>query len=603
MQNKIRWPPSLNQKGEFLMNSIQSRLLLMLLIFILFPYFLVVLLIYGYTKNSVEKHELGNSQEQIEESSEELRQYFSEMLDLPFLLYRDPELFRIFNNEVENSNYLEKSIQNFYLMRKEIRQVRFYMDKNKESFTVYNAMVSARKSKNNFLKQPYIKQLTESNVSNIIEPPHLIKNYNNAAIVPKSDQTKVLTFHHTITDVFTNEFLGVISMDVELSKVAQIIDDLTKEKEESVFLLNEYNQVIYASDSKRIGQPASPELMKQLKREKDSNGDIPLSKTLSAPLEKWRLVKITPSEVLFHEVRQTVYTYILVGLGVGALGLIMMSVIAYKISNPIKRLTRKVRMIDGGHTNMAFDNRREDEIGYLEKHIKDMMARINRHIDREYKLEIENKENQFRALKSQVNPHFLFNTLQSIGAVALRSGAPNVYKLVTSLSKMMRYSMQANEWVLVKEEINYIKAYLSLQMERFYNNINYSITISSKVLEMEIPSMILQPLVENFFKHSYEEGFTDACLTISGEMEKGILHFIVEDDGASLTENELQSLREYIYKSHRKGVAVKEHIGLKNIHDRLVLNYGSKAGIKVDRDQGRGFIVEVFIPIEMESTE
>nr|WP_239587605.1 sensor histidine kinase [Bacillus pakistanensis] len=575
----------------------------MLLIFILFPYFLSVLLIYGYTKNSVEKHELANSQEQIEESLEELQQYFNEMLDLPYLLYRDADLFRIFKNEVEDSSYLEKSIQNFYLMRKEIRQVRFYIDRGKESFTVYNAMVSVRKSKPAFLKQPYIKQLYQSNVKHIIEPPHPIKNYNNAAIVPKTDQTKVITFHHKITDVFTGEFLGVISMDVELNKFAQIADDLIKEKEESVYLLNENDQVIYSSNTKLIGHYASTELKKQLQQKEGVNDDILLSKTLSAPLSEWKLVEITPSEVLFHEVRQTAYTSIVVGLGVGALGLMMISVITYKITHPIKRLTRKVRTIDGGHTEIPFDDKRHDEVGYLEKHMKDMMDRINLHIDREYKLEIENKENQFKALKSQVNPHFLFNALQSIGAVALRSNAPNVYQLVTSLSRMMRYSMKANEWVQVKEEMNYIESYLSLQMERFRNNIYYSVQISTEVFEMKIPSMILQPLVENFFKHSYEEGFTDAHLTIFGGRKDEFLHFIVEDNGASLADNELQALRKNIYTSPQKGEYAKEHIGLKNIHDRLVLNYGEKAGIKVDTNQGQGFAVEIFIPVKNKITE
>ncbi|WP_163528521.1 cache domain-containing sensor histidine kinase [Halobacillus ihumii] len=585
------------------MNSIQSRLLLMLLLFIILPYFLSVLLIYGYTKNSVEKHELANSQEQIEESTEELQQYLNEMLNLPYILYRDTDLFHIFKNEVENSSYLEKNIKNFYLMRKEIRQVRFYMDKGRESITVYNAMVSARKSKPNFLKQLYIEQLYQSNVKHIIEPPHPLVNYNNAAIVPQSDHTKVITFHHKINNVFTEEFLGVISMDVELNKFAQITDDLMQEKEESVYLLNEHDQVIYSSETKLIGHPAPAALKVQLKQGEGENNDILLSKTLSAPLNEWKLVKITPSEVLFREVQQTAYTSIVVGLGVGVLGLIMISLITYKITSPIQQLTRKVRTIEGGYTEVPFDNRRHDEIGYLEKHMKEMMERINLHIDREYKLEIENKENQFRALKSQVNPHFLFNALQSIGAVALRSNASNVYQLVTSLSKMMRYSMQANEWVQVKEEMKYIESYLFLQKERFRNKIHYSVQISPKVLEINIPSMILQPLVENFFKHSYEEGFTDAQLTISGEINDGFLHFIVEDDGASLTDKELQELRNNIYTSTQKGAYGKEHIGLKNIHDRLVLNYGEKAGIKVDTNQEQDFVVEIFIPVENQIAE
>ena len=123
------------------------------------------------------------------------------------------------------------------------------------------------------------------------------------------------------------------------------------------------------------------------------------------------------------------------------------------------------RGIEGWNLNAPFDIRREDEIGHLERHIKDMMNRINLHIDREYKLELENRKNQHRALKSQINPHFLFNALQSIGAVAMLSEAPKVYRLVTSLSKMMRYSIRVDQQATVRSEIAYVKAYLNLQEE------------------------------------------------------------------------------------------------------------------------------------------
>lgn len=581
------------------MKSIQSRLLFMLFIFIILPYFLSVFLIYIYTKNSVEQHELENSREQIQESSIEIEQYSDEMINLPFILYHDPDLFRIFNNETDDSAYLENSLENYYLMRNEIRQVRLYMDQGEESFAVYNGMVSARKSPPDFLQQGSIKQLYHSNAKYMIEPPHPIENYNNAAIVPQSDNTMVMTFHHKIVDVLTNDFLGILTTDIDLDAYGQITNNLVQEEGETVLLVDENEDVIYANDYELIGKPVPSDLQQQMKSPEDSIGDnIILSRTLSDPLHQWKLVKITPSEALFQEVRETAYTSILVGIGVGILGVIMISMIIYKVTYPIKRLSQKVSTIKGGDVDVPFDNSRQDEIGYLEKHMKDMMDRINLHIDREYKLEIENKENQFRALKSQVNPHFLFNALQSIGAVALRSKAPNVYQLITSLAKMMRYSMQANDWVLVRDEVNYIESYLMLQKERFRNNVNYSINLNETILNMTIPSMLLQPLVENFFKHCYEEGFYEAHLTIRGEVKEGSLYLVVKNDGASLTDKELQLLRNNIYTAPYEGAYSAEHIGLKNIHDRLVLNYGQSAGLEVDTNHGQGFLVKISIPLE-----
>lgn len=575
----------------------------MLLIFIILPYFLSVLLIYIHTKDRIETHELENSQEQMEKLSVELEQYFDDMVNLPYILYRKPDFFRIFTNGFEDSIYfnqiaMEENIETFYLMRHEIRQVRFYLDKYKESFTVYNAMISARKSHPDFMKQDSIQKLYHSNSQFLIEPPHKIGNYNNAAIVPDSDKTMVVTIHHKIVDVLSNQFLGVTSIDMDLDAYARICNTLIQKKDEKVLLINSNNVVMYANDSSLIGKEANPSLLKEVENSSmDKDENIVMAKTLSEPLDQWKIVKITPSKLLFFDVRQTAYTNTLVGIGVGLLGVLMIGIVSYRITRPIKLLSNKVRTIEGGNLNVPFDDNREDEIGHLEKHIKEMMNRINLHIDREYKLEIENRKNQFRALKSQVNPHFLFNALQSIGAVALKHNSSKIYQLVTSLSKMMRYSIRADQWVRVQEEVDYIKAYLTLQMERFGNHVNYSIHIDETVLDKKIPSMILQPLVENYFKHCYEEGYYDGHLHIDGRIHGDILHLVVENDGSSLTQAELEILRKNIYSAPYEGSFSHEHIGLKNIHDRLVLHYGSEAGLMVDTKHGQTFIVQLVIPL------
>ncbi|MDR0140338.1 sensor histidine kinase [Metabacillus idriensis] len=583
------------------MKSIQSRLLIMLLIFIILPYFLSVFFIYTYTKSSVEQHELENSREQLQKNANELEQYFDGMIDFPYILYRNPDLFRIFNNGFEDSIYfspktMEKSLETFYLMRNEIRQIRFYIDKNKESFTLYNAMISTRRYQPEFLKQSPINELYASDSNYLIEPPRPLVNYNNAAIVPKSDKTMVMTFHHKITDVLSRKFLGIITIDIDMGGYARICNNLVQGDESSVLLIDSEDRVLYSNDRELIGKPLSKQRLNGNGSGKDDN--ILLSKELSGSLNGWKLIKITSSQALYEDVRKTAYTNILVGLGVGLLGLMMIGIISNRITRPIAKLSSKVRSIEGGNQNVPFDDDRDDEIGHLESHMKDMMNRINSHIDREYKLEIENRKNQFRALKSQINPHFLFNALQSIGAVALRSNAPKVYQLITSLSRMMRYSLQADQWVLVRDEADYTKAYLSLQSERFGETVSYSVNIDESIMEMTIPSMILQPLAENFFKHTYEDGYSSAHLSIIGKENGDHLHFLVENDGPGIAPDELQALRNNICTPPYEGTYSHEHIGLKNIRDRLLLRYGPVAEFTVDSKNGKGFSVSMKIPIE-----
>ncbi|MDQ0897697.1 MULTISPECIES: sensor histidine kinase [unclassified Paenibacillus] len=588
------------------MKSIQKRLLILLLVFIILPYFLSVLLIYRQTKENVERHELENSREQMQQVSEDLEQYFDDIVNLPYILYRNPDLFRVFEQGFESSLYFNqleiyKGMTTFYLMRSEIRQIRFYIDEGNSSFTVYNAMLSSRKRKPELLKQASIQKLINSKMSYLIEPPHQIENYNNSSFMPPSDKSMVLTVHHKILDALSKEFLGIITIDIDLDKIARISNHFLRKNKESVLLSDSDGYVIYASDEALIGKAVPAELQKRINTSaagaQSPDGDIVFSRTLPEPINEWHFAKITSSKFLFENVRKTAYTNIIVGVIVVVLGLLMVAIISYKVTRPIKLLSRKVLSIEGGNMNAEFDDKREDEIGSLERHIMDMMNRINRHIDQEYKLEIENRKNQHRALKSQINPHFLFNSLQSIAAVALLSESPRVYQLITSLSKMMRYSIRVDQKATVRSEADYVRAYLNLQEERFQTDFSYSIDLPKVILPIPVPSMILQPLVENFFKHCYDEGYDQPYLHIYGEIQGEYLNLVVESNGRSMTDDELLSLKNKIYTPVNEGNYSLEHIGLKNIHDRLVLHYDQTAGIELDSMQGQGFSVRLVIPL------
>ncbi|AJY75888.1 cache domain-containing sensor histidine kinase [Paenibacillus beijingensis] len=586
------------------MKSIRSRLLAMLLVFIIIPYFLSVLLIYCHTKQKAEQHELADSRDQIQKTAEDLEEYYEDLLDLPYILYRNPDLFRIFEKGFESAIYfnqleIDKGMKTFYLMRREIRQIRIYIAKGEDSFTVYDAMVSPRKHQPEIMRQLAIRRLMGSKSNVLIEPPHRIQNYHRSANVPQSDKTMVLTIHHKMVDVLSNEVLGVVTIDFDLNRLADICSRITHGVDETVYLTDSNGYVMYASDPGLIGsRPDSQDQAAMLTSIGRGNpGDIVLSNKLTGALNDWQLTKFTSSRLLYRDARETAYSSMMVGGGMMLLGLIMVSIISDRITRPIRLLSRKIRRIEGGNMDVPFNSMGKDEIGHLERHIKEMMNRINTHIERQYKLEIENRTNQFRALKSQINPHFLYNALQSIGAVALRSHNPEVYRLITSLSKMMRYTIRGNQWTTVRKEIEHVEAYLLLQAERFRSDFQYTIAIEEALLDFRIPAMIIQPLVENFFKHGVEEGWHEAQLRIYAEMNNDRVTLAVENDGPGLADEPLRALRNKLYGIGHDESNADDHIGLKNIHDRLVLNYGWNAGIILESDNGQGFKVLLVIPV------
>src|SRR5690606_23950938 len=142
--------------------------------------------------------------------------------------------------------------------------------------------------------------------------------------------------------------------------------------------------------------------------------------------------------------------------------------ISYHITKPIKRLIQSIHTMQGGNLQTEIPINSRDEIGVLARRFRQLMNQINHLVLREYRLEIANKTNQLKALQAQVNPHFLNNALQSIGTLALKHKDREVYALISSLGKLMRYNMNAEETIVpLKKEIEHVAAYLELQKQRF----------------------------------------------------------------------------------------------------------------------------------------
>jgi two-component system sensor histidine kinase YesM len=228
------------------------------------------------------------------------------------------------------------------------------------------------------------------------------------------------------------------------------------------------------------------------------------------------------------------------------------------------------------------------------------MEKINHLINREYKLELENKTNQLKVLHSQINPHFLYNTLQSIGTMALKSRVPEIYSSLTDLSQIMRYSMNMDEDVVpLAKEINYIKSYLLLQKQRFGDDLNYILDIEKGALDVKVPKMILQPIIENYFKHGFDirEGVGEIKITC--KEEESYLFIAIGDNGMGVTEQRLKEIHDHLLAEQSNGKGYS-NIGLKNVYARLQLYYTDEALMKLQNRNSGGFLVTLRLPLEME---
>ena len=224
-----------------------------------------------------------------------------------------------------------------------------------------------------------------------------------------------------------------------------------------------------------------------------------------------------------------------------------------------------------------------NEIGALHHQFHQMALRIQNLVKVNYVNEILAKDAQLKALRSQISPHFLYNTLDTLYWMALEEGAEQVADLTQALSEIFKISLSEGvEFISVGDEIRFIEDYLHIQNVRFENKFLVKILVDEEIMDMHIIKQILQPFVENAIYHGLEPKIGKGCITITGKTQEDHLIFTVEDDGVGLPD----------------GVDVMQGYAVSNVYQRIRLHYGEKADIQFESCPGEGTTVKLILPVE-----
>lgn len=262
-------------------------------------------------------------------------------------------------------------------------------------------------------------------------------------------------------------------------------------------------------------------------------------------------------------------------------------------------ILKSIRKVQKGDLNVVIDNCGTDEMGELGNQINKMLERIRLLMDENIKRELLAKNSEIRALQNQINAHFIYNVLESIKMMAEIDEEYAISDAITSLGKLLRYSMKwAAGNVLVEEELEYIKNYLALINLRFDYEIYLSINIPEDIRRQEIPKMSLQPIVENAIYHGIEQMAEDTNIYIKGIYNGDDCLVEITDAGKGMTEIEVEELQKKIAGEIETGGGSGNGIGLKNVQDRISMAFGTNYGIEVASKIGCYTKVMVNIPMQ-----
>ncbi|NLK27344.1 MAG: sensor histidine kinase [Clostridiales bacterium] len=296
-----------------------------------------------------------------------------------------------------------------------------------------------------------------------------------------------------------------------------------------------------------------------------------------------------PYEELTYKVDSARNLTIFLTLMAILISLFFFYLLSTRISNPISTLTGFMKQVENGDFNVIVDSEREDEIGQLSRSFNQMVNRIKELIEEVYLTKIKKKEAELDALQSQINPHFLYNTIDIAYWSSRMEDAPITGEIIYNLSNFFKLGLnKGKEVTTVGKEVEHLNSYLYIQLLRYDEKPEIIVDVDEKLFNFKIIKLILQPLVENALLHGISDMDEGGRIEVLGREEGEDIVFEVKDNGKGIESSRLQTIFDEDSKH--------EGYGVKNVQDRIKIYYGDNYGLTIQSELNKGTTVIIRIP-------
>ena len=392
---------------------------------------------------------------------------------------------------------------------------------------------------------------------------------------------------------------GVFFIDLNYSAISGLCDQSTVGTKGYAFILDAKGNIVY--------HPQQQQLYNELQTENislimDTDEDTVLTGTGNdgklysiSRSEKtgWTVVDCTNVKELLSKSRQAQSVYVLTAIILVIVALLFSRFMARSITLPIQKLRDSMKKVQEGDfsvSDVVVDSK--NEIGSLTKSFDVMTHRIHELMEQNVHEQEEKRKSELKALQSQINPHFLYNTLDSIIWMAEGKKNEEVVLMTASLARLLRQSISnEDEVVPIANEVEYARGYLTIQKMRYKDKLEFQIDVDSSILYIPLIKLVLQPIIENAIYHGLKYKESKGLLIVKGFMKDGNAVLQVIDDGVGMDEETLA----HIYDKHK----VNYHsngVGVYNVQKRLKLYYGDDYGITYESEKGKGTTATITIP-------
>lgn len=422
-------------------------------------------------------------------------------------------------------------------------------------------------------------------------PTHYLKN-----------NAQVFTLERKIVDLSNFSVIGILVLNVESRYLTNILNEGQLGKSGSIFLVDSDGVIVGSKAQASIGKKLSYPFINKITSQKEGafvtyfQGTSMLVAFSTSSYTNWKTVGIVPLSELNSDILKNQWIIVFIGLVGLIVSLVLSIIFASRISAPINKLMSAMKKVENGHMDVTFEDKNFNETKELSEGFQKMVKNLKELISKVYEGELRKKEAEFKALQAQINPHFLYNTLDTINYMLIIEEKYDVSKLVTNLGDILRYNIRkGNDIVTLEEDIEQIEKYLYIQKTRFGERLHYEFDISSDTLKCRILKLLIQPIVENSINHGIEMKRGQGFVKITSGISVDCLFIKVEDNGIGIDEEQLSRI--LMEEPAYVPIGKSTHLGISNVNRRIKMYYGEKFGIEIQSGKNTGTCVTIFLPV------
>lgn len=390
--------------------------------------------------------------------------------------------------------------------------------------------------------------------------------------------------------------LGSVYMNVKISALDRLIESVAVSPNGTLLLADGAGNVLWhrnpeAYQVQLTGIPFYSEMMrsKQPFSTHRLNGELYRVSIVQSSYNNWYYISLIPQSDLNAQSRD-LRRFLFVTLLFFGVSFVLLAWWASRfITRPVRQMALAMKQIHKDNLGFRLPATSDDEIGLLQSAFNSMRGRITDLIQEVRIVSEKEKEAEVRALQAQINPHFVYNSLDTINWMAMEKRQTEISSMIAALSDIMRYAIRPGEqWVTLEEELQWARNYAYLQKMRFEERFEIVFDVDPMLLLSKVPRLFLQPYLENSILHGMEDVEAGGLITVTvtSDLTTGGIRVLLADNGSGIPKDDLQDIM------HRRS----RGIGIYNLDDRLKLEFGSEYGVSIHSSQGAGTIITIILP-------